>query len=185
MGVGSVRHRKSRLSVVVCVSCKLSAKVWHAVYVVVHADEVAELKKELEQLKGSNVALDEENEHYSGVLVIVLFVLRTLLRVALYLHGLHPLEEMVALQRENESLKEKLKELHSRIMKLHGVYICVCMYVCTYFNYILYILKLEKKNSRLLVSLFEHMSTSVRMYLSFPVYLFTETHLILLQGGIG
>ena len=62
---------------------------------------------------------------------------------------------------------------------------CVCMYVCTYFNYILYILKLEKKNSRLLVSLFEHMSTSVRMYLSFPVYLFTETHLILLQGGIG
>ena len=77
MGVGSVRHRKSRLSVVVCVSCILSAKVWHAVYVVVHADEVAELKKELEQLKGSNVALDEENEHYSGVLVIVLFVLRT------------------------------------------------------------------------------------------------------------
>jgi len=139
VGVGSVCHRKSRLSVVVCVSCKLSAKVWHAVYVVVHADEVAELKKELEQLKGSNVALDEGNEHYSGVLVSVLFVLRTPARVALYLHGLHPLEEMVALQWENESLKEKLKELHSRIMKLHGVYICVCVCMFAHISIIFYI----------------------------------------------
>ena len=58
--------------------------------------------------------------------------------MALHLHGLHSLEEVDALQRENEALKEKLKELHSRIMKLHGVYIyvCVCMLVHISHNYI-------------------------------------------------
>lgn len=77
MGVGSVRHTEGRVSVVVCVSCKLSAKVWHVVYVVVHADEVAELKKEIEQLKSLNVALNEEKDRYSGVLISVLAVLCT------------------------------------------------------------------------------------------------------------
>ena len=55
--------------------------------------------------------------------------------MALHLCDLHSLEEVDALQRENEALKEKSKERHSRIMKLHGVYIyvCVCVYACTYF----------------------------------------------------